>query len=133
MPEISGIAHVELSVTDLDASSAWYCALFGANEVFRVQQPEQGLEACAVVIPGPRIVIAFTRHDGLDVTPFTPRRTGLDHVSFAVGDEAELSSWAARLDQLGIENSGLSDHGYAHAVTFSDPDGIALEFFCRGA
>jgi glyoxylase I family protein len=54
---------------------------------------------------------------------------GLDHVSFAVADLAALQGWAARLDELGIPHSPLRDYGYAHAITFNDPDGIPLEFF----
>jgi catechol 2,3-dioxygenase-like lactoylglutathione lyase family enzyme len=29
MPGMKGIAHVELSVSDLDASASWYTALLG--------------------------------------------------------------------------------------------------------
>ena len=133
MPEITGIAHVELSVRNLDASSTWYCALFGAKEVFRVTQEKDQLEACAILIPGPSTVIAFTHHDAVEPTDFTAKRTGLDHLSFAVADRATLDGWAIRLNELGIPNNGVGDYGYARAITFNDPDGIALEFFCRGA
>jgi catechol 2,3-dioxygenase-like lactoylglutathione lyase family enzyme len=33
MPGINGIAHVELSVCDLDKSVRWYCELLGAQDV----------------------------------------------------------------------------------------------------
>jgi catechol 2,3-dioxygenase-like lactoylglutathione lyase family enzyme len=35
MPRIKGIAHVELSVFDLDGSASWYTALLDATETFR--------------------------------------------------------------------------------------------------
>jgi glyoxylase I family protein len=45
-----------------------------------------------------------------------------------VAGEAELEAWRLRLDELGIEHSPVRDYGYGLAITFSDPDGIALEF-----
>ena len=133
MPEITGIAHVELSVRDLDVSSAWYSALFDAKEVFRVAQEKDHLSACAILIRNPRTVIAFTKHDALQPGEFTPLRTGLDHLSFSVANRAALDDWVLHLNSLGIANNGISDYGYARALTFNDPDGIALEFFCQDA
>lgn len=129
-PTVTGIAHVELSVSDLDASSRWYCELLGARETFRAADELEDLEACAIVVPAePRIVLAFTRHNRGDHGRSTPKRTGLDHLSFAVADYGALEAWGRRLAELGIEHSPIRDYGYARAITFSDPDGIPLEFF----
>lgn len=129
MPSIEGIAHAELTVTDLDVSSRWYSALLGAREVFRARDEEQGTEACALIEPVSGIVLAFTCHDGGEAAPFSPRRPGLDHLAFAVAGLAGLEAWLARLDELGIAHSPIRDYGYANAITFSDPDGIAIELF----
>jgi catechol 2,3-dioxygenase-like lactoylglutathione lyase family enzyme len=45
MPAITGVAHAELSVRDLDASSAWYFRLLGAREVFRERNEAEDLVA----------------------------------------------------------------------------------------
>jgi glyoxylase I family protein len=131
MPAISGIAHVELSVRDLDRSVAWYCKLLGARDVFRATNDIYGITACAILEPQSKLVLAFTQHREEDSSEFDPRRVGLDHVSFAVRDRAELDAWVARLDELGIAHSDVQNEGYAHQVTFRDPDGIALEFSAR--
>ncbi len=133
MPELSGIAHVELSVADIEISSRWYCALLNAKETFRVDDEAQNLEACAIVVPAGdgRLVLAFTRHKQGDYGHSTPKRLGLDHLSFAVADVDALQGWASRLDELGIEHSPVRDYGYANAITFDDPDGICLEFFVQ--
>jgi glyoxylase I family protein len=82
-----------------------------------------------VVLPSSRTVLAFTQHDVFERGAFTPRRVGLDHVSFAVPDRAALDAWRARLDELGIEHDALDDQGFAVALNLRDPDGIALEFY----
>jgi catechol 2,3-dioxygenase-like lactoylglutathione lyase family enzyme len=129
MAAITGFAHVELSVSDIDVSSRWYCELLGAREVFRAGDEAEDLVACAIVEPASGIVLAFTKHNRGDHGRATAKRLGLDHVSFAVADLAALEEWAAKLDALRVEHSPVRDYGYANAITFSDPDGIPLEFF----
>ena len=131
MPEIIGIAHVELSVRDLEASVRWYSRLFEAEEVFRGANAEEHFKAVAIREPRSKIVLAFTQHDEVREAPFTPRRTGLDHLSFAVADRVALESWEARLRDIGIDHDGIADYGTHTALTFKDPDGIALEMVAR--
>ncbi len=128
-PPISGIAHVELSVSDLERSVDWYCRLLGARDVFRNRSDERGFSACAILEPASRTVLAFTQHDVMESTEFTPRRVGLDHLSIAVPDRAALDAWAARLEELGIAHDAIDDQGFAVALNLRDPDGIALEFY----
>ena len=128
-PRITGIAHVELSVSDLDASVAWYCRVLGAKDVWRGRNDARGFRDCAIREPETGTVLAFTQHDHLEGGPFTPRRTGLDHLSFAVADEAALRSWSRYLDELGIEHDPIDDRGSILSMTLKDPDGIALEFY----
>ena len=129
MPAITGVAHVELSVRDLDTSSEWYCRLLGAREVFREPNEAENLVACAIFEPNSGLVLAFTQHLAPTEGAFDVRRVGLDHVSFAVADRAPLEEWEACLRELGIANSGIQDIGYAQSITFADPDGIPLELF----
>ena len=128
-PKITGIAHVELSVTDVDASVAWYCRMLGAKDVWRGRNDERGFRACAILEPETRTVIAFTQHDVIEGGPFTPRRTGLDHLSFRVADGAAIEAWRLHLDELGIKYDPIDDQGAAVTLNLRDPDGIALEFY----
>ena len=46
-----------------------------------------------------------------------------------VTSRSELEAWQARLDGLGVANGGVVDAAYGSALSFRDPDNIALEFF----
>jgi catechol-2,3-dioxygenase len=50
-------------------------------------------------------------------------------LAFHCNSRAELESWRTHLDTLGVANSGVVDAGYGSALSFRDPDNIALEFF----
>ncbi len=128
MPEITGIAHVELSVRDLEVSVPWYLNLLGARDVWRGSNDEYGITACAIYEPKSKMVFAFTQHMEQEREGFSARRPGLDHVSFGVADRAALEAWVEHLDTLGIEHSPIQDNHQPPSVTFKDPDGIALEF-----
>ena len=128
MPDITGIAHVELSVRDLDTSVAWYTKLLGARDVWRGSNDRYGITACAIYEPRSKIVFAFTQHGSQEPEDFSPRRPGLDHVSFGVAGRPALEEWVRHLDALGIPHSAIQDDHQPPSVTLSDPDGIALEF-----
>lgn len=68
-----------------------------------------------------------------DAGTFSEFRTGLDHLEFLVSQRSDLEGWASRLDDLGIEHSGVKQPSYtANAMlTFRDPDNIQLELFWR--
>ena len=61
MPDITGIAHVELSVRDLDRSVEWYTKLLGARDVWRGASDKYGITACAIYESKSKMVFAFTR------------------------------------------------------------------------
>ena len=127
MPEYPTIAHVTLTVSDLDRSVPWYERLFD-SAILRDESP--GPFQRAVLIIGGGSVIGFNQFpDPADSLPFNERRIGLDHLSFACGSRSELEVWAARLDELGVANGGVVDADYGSALSFRDPDNIALEFF----
>ena len=46
-------------------------------------------------------------------------------ITFAIS----LGNEKARLDEVGVEHSGLKDVPYGTVLTFRDPDNIQLEFY----
>ena len=132
MPEFPSLAHVAVTVTDLDRSTRWYSALFDSPPV--LDEDEQGgtFHHTAYVLGGGQL-FGLHKHVDAGAGAFDERRTGLDHVSFACADRTALAKWAARLDELGIEHGPIYDASYGSGVSFRDPDGIALEFFAPPA
>lgn len=131
MPVIKGIAHVELSVTDLDKSVAWYQALLSANEIFRAGNDEFAIDAVALQEPVSRMIIAFTQHRTMEPGLFSPRRAGLDHLALSVANPSDLAEWLTHMDALGVEHGGIEKRDFFEAIVATDPDGIPVEFICR--
>lgn len=132
MPTITGLAHVELSVRDLDRSEQWYNRLLGMQRVWEGRNDAHGVVSRALYEPQSKIVLGLMQHDSNAGEQFAPQRTGLDHLAFYVNDRDGLRQWEARLAELGIAYTPLHEEPYGGAaVTASDPDGIALEFCTR--
>src|SRR4051812_22444874 len=109
-PAIAGIHHISITVTDLEASLAWYERLLGVDRV-PMEFPHYGCEETghAEMIIEPRSGVAIGLHTnvGNDGVRFDEAKTGLDHVGFNVGTRAGLQAWTAWLDELGIAHSGV--------------------------
>ncbi|HUW01756.1 MAG TPA: VOC family protein [Acidimicrobiales bacterium] len=129
MPSITGISHVDLSVTDLDASDAWYRELFGAVPLFGGRNDDRGYDVRYIVEPNSMVIIGLEQHDANDGSTFSERRVGLDHLAFNVESRAELDAWLERLDRLDISHSGITEGESWDVLVLRDPDNIQLELF----
>jgi glyoxylase I family protein len=137
-PAVTGYHHFSPTVSDVEASAAWYERVFGMQRV-PVRFPHYGAEqeGYAVVLMEPRtgMVMGLHHHQANPGQPFHESRTGLDHISFGVADHAALDAWAGWLDRLGIEHSGVIDTDTPmpySVLVFRDPDNIQLELFYMG-
>jgi len=127
----TSIAHVRLTVTDIERSRQFYESVFGWPVLIEV--PENADEATRrqldFLFGG---VIYDLGGTLLGLRPvakdrFDENRTGLDHIAFRMGSKAELDSAAAHLDELGIGHEPVKDIGPSYILEFRDPDNIALE------
>ena len=128
MPEFPALAHVAVTVTDLDRSTRWYTALFGSGPVLDEDETIGNFHHTVYLLGGEQLFGLHTHPAGA-ARAFDEHRTGLAHVAFACAARAELETWAARLDELGVTHGGVVDNHYGSGLSFRDPDNIALEFF----
>jgi glyoxylase I family protein len=128
MAEFPPLTHVALTVRDLSVSIPWYMTLFDAEPVID-EDTDPELHHTVFMING--TLLGLHQHQ----TPAPPERfsefrVGLDHVAFGCADRGELEKWTRKLDEIGIERGEIKDASYGSGLSFRDPDGIALEFFC---
>ncbi|MFB6675076.1 VOC family protein [Streptomyces sp. NPDC056390] len=137
-PGVTGIHHLSLTVTDIEASLAWYQRLLRADRVPskfpHVEREETGY---GVLLTEPRsgLVIGLHANTANRGEEFAESRTGLDHVSFRVDTREDLEAWTAWLDELGIDHTGIRDQKEPFVystVVFRDPDNIQLELVAIG-
>ena len=127
MSELIGFHHVGITVTNLEASAAWYTTVLRFEELFREENDDR--RGCVMRFPGGATGVGLVEHRGNDGTAFDPTRLGLDHLAFTVATQADLDTWAARLTAAGIPHSGAIDVPPGAILNFKDPDGIALSLF----
>jgi catechol 2,3-dioxygenase-like lactoylglutathione lyase family enzyme len=140
MPKIA-MHHVALTVSDVDASLAWYEALFGLH--YLVDVPHEGGVGKLLADEEWQLVIVLHRHDANDGGLFSERDTGLDHVGLAVQTRTDLERWQDHLEAHGVvradpadkplTRSAIQDEAYASVIVFRDPDNIQLELFAPAA
>ena len=131
-PAVTQIHHFSPTVSDVEASAAWYQKVLGMERIpfpFPHWGDEEG--GYAVVLMNPAgFVIGLHHHEANPGDTFHERNTGLDHIAFAVSTRPDLDSWAAWLDECGVAHSGVIDATEPMAysvVVFRDPDNIQLE------
>jgi glyoxylase I family protein len=127
----TSIAHVRLTVTDIERSRQFYESVFGWPVLLEV--PENADEATrrrldflygGVIydLGGALLGLRPVAHDRFDED-----RAGLDHLAFRMANKAELDAAAAHLDEVGVQHESVKDIGPSYILEFRDPDNIALE------
>jgi glyoxylase I family protein len=127
----NSIAHVRLTVTDIERSRRFYESVFGWPVLLEV--PENADEATrnqlgflfgGVIydLGGALIGLRPAATDRFDED-----RAGLDHIAFRTPSKTELDAAAQHLDELGIGHEPVKDIGPSYILEFRDPDNIALK------
>ena len=122
MTQIKEIGHAVLHVSDVAASSNWYCDILGMEVV---------IEASGF----PARFLSFGRKDH-DLALFhsddvaAHGRREYNHLAFEIdGTLEDLKRFRRRLAEKGVTITGTVDHGISYGIYFLDPDGHQLEVF----
>ena len=118
------VDHVVLRVAELDRTERFYTALLG--------QPPRRAEGSLMYQVGDTRLF-FTVSNQRQQGPYEKEKVGLNHVAFGVRTLEELQTIHARLNSVGISNSGIKlDHyGQKEFIWLDDPDGMRIEFYLR--
>lgn len=135
------VHHVALTVADVDASVAWYEAVFGVHH--QVDIPHEGGVGKVLADADRQLMFVLHAHEGNRGELFAETVTGLDHVGLAVTTRADLETWQTHLEANGVakveradsplSQSPIVDAPYASVLVFRDPDNIQLELFAPAA
>jgi glyoxylase I family protein len=126
------LTHAAVTVQDLSVSVPWYQALFDAEPVLD-EDTDPDMHHTVFLLGNGTLLGLHQHKQPAPAERFSEYRVGLDHLAFGCADRAELEKWANRLDELGIARGRIKDATYGSGISFRDPDGIALEFFCPPA
>lgn len=128
MLKFPSIAHVAVTVSDLETSVKWYTRLFGTEPVLDEDELVGGFHHAVYAIGGGQLFGLHTHPSPIE-SRFDEHAPGLDHVAFDCGNRAGLEGWSKRLDELGVRHADIVDAHYGSGMSVRDPDGVALEFF----
>lgn len=127
MPEIIGIDHIYIAVSNLERSETFY------DIVMQVL----GFRKSPFEINGEKHIHYFNRHFGFVLRParsglaHDPYAPGLHHFCLRVESEKDVHDVASRLKEKNIQASApkhLPDYAPDYfGLFFSDPDGVRLE------
>jgi glyoxylase I family protein len=127
----TSIAHVRLTVTDIERSRQFYESVFGWPVLIEVPEnaDAETRNQFGFLFGG---VIYDLGGTLLGLRPvatdcFDENRCGLDHIAFRMSNKDELDAAAAHLDEVGVQHEPVKDIGPSYILEFRDPDNIALE------
>jgi glyoxylase I family protein len=127
----NSIAHVRLTVSDIERSRHFYESVFGWPVLLEVPENADAATRDQLAFLFGGVIYdmggALIALRPVATARFHEERCGLDHIAFRAVSKAELDSAATHLDDLGIDHEPVKDIGPSYILEFRDPDNIALE------
>ena len=125
MTTLTGIHHLALTVSDVDASAEFYGELLGLAEAFQIDDET----VHARVFGGDGFLFGVRHYKQHSKDRFSEFRTGMDHFAFTVPDRDALEAFERKLVEMGAVHTPACDTPVGAVLVFRDPDGIQGEFF----
>jgi catechol 2,3-dioxygenase-like lactoylglutathione lyase family enzyme len=131
MPRYTGINHLAMATSDLEATIRFWRDLLGMRLVaglghagYRHYFLEISETDMIAFFEWPEVKPVEAKDHGVPVKkPFV-----FDHVSFGVADRNDLWEIKAKLEAAGFWASEVIDHGFILSLYSFDPNNIAIEF-----
>ena len=123
-----GVHHITLVGADRQTSIDFWEGVLGMPFVFEQPNLDRASESHLYFDPGDgRLITVFTDEERAGDPERTPTDPGsVHHLAFAVS-QATFKQAVERLDERGIEHSGVKDRGFMDSIYFNDPLGLLIE------
>jgi catechol 2,3-dioxygenase-like lactoylglutathione lyase family enzyme len=123
-----GVHHITLVGADRQTSIDFWEGLLGMPFIFEQPNLDNASESHLYFDPGDgRLITVFTNEERRAEGRRTPTDPGcVHHLAFALS-QATFAQTVERLDERGIEHSGVKDRGFMDSIYFTDPLGLLIE------
>ena len=123
-----GVHHITLVGADRQTSIDFWEGVLGMPFLFEQPNLDRPSENHLYFDPGDgRLITVFTNEERVP----DPERTSTDqgsvhHIALSLS-QATFKQAVERLDERGIEHSGVKDRGFMDSIYFNDPLGLLIE------
>ncbi|HEY4897358.1 MAG TPA: VOC family protein [Solirubrobacteraceae bacterium] len=126
--QTQGLHHITLTGADRRTSIDFWEGLLGMPFVFEQPNLDNAAESHLYFDPGDgRLITVFTNEERRGDPVRTPTDPGcVHHVALSLS-QATFRQTVERLDERGIEHSGVKDRGFMDSIYFNDPLGLTIE------
>src|SRR4051812_38010210 len=123
-----GVHHITIVGADRQTSIDFWEGLLGMPFVFEQPNLDNPGESHLYFDPGDgRLITVFTDESRMRGPGEVTRSPGsVHHLAFALS-QATFAQTVERLDERGIEHSGVKDRGFMDSIYFDDPLGLLIE------
>jgi lactoylglutathione lyase len=125
MAKITGIAHLAVTVKDMDKALDFYTRVLGFKKAFEIPNPKDGKPWIVYLhLAGNQFIELF--YGGTEDNPFADEKRGFNHICLEVDDIFKVcDDIKAKGFKLDVEpNQGVD---YNYQAWLKDPDGIRVE------
>ena len=126
--QTQGVHHITLVGADRQTSIDFWEGVLGMPFVFEQPNLDRARESHLYFDPGDgRLITVFTDESRKPDPTRTPTDIGcVHHLAMAVS-AATFQQAVERLDERGIQHSGVKDRGFMDSIYFKDPLGLLIE------
>src|SRR3954452_18206716 len=126
--QTQGVHHITIVGEDRQTSIDFWEGVLGMPFVFEQPNLDRPEESHLYFDPGEgRLITIFTNESRKPDPERTPTDPGcVHHVALSLSN-AVFRQAVERLDERGIEHSGVKDRGFMDSIYFTDPLGLLIE------
>jgi catechol 2,3-dioxygenase-like lactoylglutathione lyase family enzyme len=126
--QVQGVHHITITGADRQTSIDFWEGVLGMPFIFEQPNLDNEAESHLYFDPGDgRLITIFTNEERTGDAERTPTDPGcVHHLAFAVS-QATFNQAVERLDERGIDHSGVKDRGFMDSIYFKEPLGLLIE------